>query len=71
MTQQAINIKELGTIISCSNCGKPTYDSSVLPETPVLLPEGFTNGQARRFVTVRSVKHLVCTNCRYDVFGAW
>jgi len=63
-----------GGLTSCKNCGRPTYDGKALDRAfpnGVLLPDGLTVGNRRKFVTVRRLTMCVCQSCRYNVFGAY
>jgi hypothetical protein len=70
-TKFRVTMEELGELINCENCGSPTYDRNNLPDYTVRLPDGITAGNRRMFVTVGGVRRLVCSNCRYDAFGAY
>lgn len=63
--------KELGELVNCFHCGKPTYSRKVLPKGFCKLPKGFTNGNARHTVYFKEVLITICETCRYDVFGAY
>jgi hypothetical protein len=69
-----LTVEQLGDLKPCEHCHKPTYLRSALPASPtgiVDLPDGFTRGNARHFVTVHGQHLTVCETCRYDVYGAY
>lgn len=60
----------------CSHCQRPTYDGSALDKSlgPVVgyeLPEGFTTANRRRYLPVKGKTLILCTQCRFDVYGAY
>ena len=71
MTTERLEKEALGELIPCAHCGAPTYSRANLPEGFCTLPEGLTAGNARMFVYVRERRILVCTNCRYNAYGAY
>jgi hypothetical protein len=62
-------------LVKCSHCGKPTYNRKELarryPDRNYILPSPFTVANARRFVRVHGIEHLVCTDCRYGYYGRY
>ena len=77
---ELISVNELSTLSSrglvpCECCGNSTFDGKALdkkyPNGNKELPEGFTAGNRRRYVTVRNIMMTLCTKCRYDVYGAY
>jgi hypothetical protein len=71
MTKEPLTVEDLGELIPCQHCGRPTYRLTRDDQCGRLLPEGFTAGDRRWVVRVRGVQMTVCENCRYNVFGRW
>jgi hypothetical protein len=68
------SIDPLGWLAKCNHCGCPTYHGQTLDEkypTGVTLPDGINSSNRRKYVTVRGLRILICTKCRYDVYGAY
>ena len=65
MTKQ-LTLEELGDLQPCEKCGRLSYDRNKLPEETVQLPDFFTTGDERRFVTMQGRRYRLCANCRYD-----
>lgn len=63
---RVLDKSELGTLLECQECGKPTYARSEIPSEPCRLPDGFTTGNARQIIYIRGMKVRLCANCRYS-----
>lgn len=70
-TEPQLTVEQLGPLRVCNGCGEMTYDPANLPETPTLLPDGFTVGHARHRLWVKGILLLVCANCRYGKFARY
>lgn len=66
--EKQFTVEELGELVACSGCERPTYDASLLKESGKL-PEGLTVGNKRMTVLVHGVLLVVCANCRYTLYG--
>lgn len=70
-----MELSDLGEILPCTECARPTYDGKALDKKgfgkTTRLPFGFTSANRRRFVKIGVGEIRVCTDCRYNVYGAY